>query len=317
MPVLEKDPLEGSVDAVVVMFEVALAVTLAETDIKEEVLAADDAVVGSDTMLLVPLPVKVLLELLNETVLEVPVVVRLMVEVNDGVVVVRLVPLLLAMVEVELKPLEVPVLTELVSSEEVLDKLEVVVAKVGSVAIDTLIDPDEDEEEPVDDEVLVDDVELDEVLVEELELDEVLLEELECDEVLLEEFECDEVLDEKDERDELLVEEVEKVLVDEVLVDFLLVEDELVATDLPLTQSQRLKSCGAVYFWNGDEVLVLEFGVSTDRTTSGLLLTSWCRSSRNYMAPRTRAQALVCTAQQRIQIHLSQGHPCWWEHFQV
>ena len=194
MLVLEKDPLEVPVDAVVVMFEVALMVALAETDTEEELLADNDDVVDSDTVLLVPLPVKILLELLNEALLEVPVTVLLMIKVNDGVLVVRLVPLLVALVEVVLTPLEVPVLTWVVLNEEVLDKLEVVVAKVGSVAIDTLLDPDEDDDEPVEDEVLVEEVEPDEVLVVELERDEDLLEELELDEDLLVEVERDEVL---------------------------------------------------------------------------------------------------------------------------
>lgn len=56
-----------------------------------------------------------------------------------------------------------------------------------------------------------------------------------------------------------MVEEVEReeVFVEVLLVEDELVEDVLVATELPLTQLQRLKSCVAVYFWKGDEVLDL------------------------------------------------------------
>jgi hypothetical protein len=138
VPVLEKDPLEVFAD-----------------------------IVGSVTILLVPLPVKILLELLNEVLVEVPVAVLLRVVANVGVVVVRLVLLVIdgKLVEVELKPLEVPVLNEVVLFEEVgeklevgeelegVDELEVVVVKVESVAIDRV-----DDDDPVEEVVVVDEL---------------------------------------------------------------------------------------------------------------------------------------------------------------
>lgn len=120
-----------------------LRVVLAEAEIGEAVLADVDEV-----MLLVILPLGAVIELFDEALL--------VVETNDDVVVVRFVPLLLdtVLIEVELSPLEVPVLSEVVLSEVVLleevdNKLDVVVVIVGSVAMEPVTDPDEEEDDPV------------------------------------------------------------------------------------------------------------------------------------------------------------------------
>lgn len=115
-----------------------LRVVLAEAEIGEAVLADVDEV-----MLLVILPLGAVIELFDEALL--------VVETNDDVVVVRFVPLLLdtVLIEVELSPLEVPVLSEVVLLEEVDNKLDVVVVIVGSVAMEPVTDPDEEEDDPV------------------------------------------------------------------------------------------------------------------------------------------------------------------------
>jgi hypothetical protein len=149
VPVLDETPLEGPVSVNVVIFEVPLTVVLAETKVGEAVLLYDDDVVGNDVTILVPLA---LTEMLDEAV-----------ELNDEVGVVRLVPLKLVttLVEVELSPLEIPVLSETVLLEDVagtldvidkldvMDELEEVVATVGSVAVEALTDLDEDEDDIV------------------------------------------------------------------------------------------------------------------------------------------------------------------------
>jgi hypothetical protein len=117
---------------------VTLRVVLAEAEIGEAVLADVDEV-----MLLVILPLGAVIELFDEALL--------VVETNEDVVVVRFVPLLLdtVLIEVELSPLEVPVLSEVVLLEEVDNKLDVVVVIVGSVAMEPVTDPDEEEDDPV------------------------------------------------------------------------------------------------------------------------------------------------------------------------
>jgi hypothetical protein len=117
---------------------VTLRVVLAEAEIGEAVLADVDEV-----MLLVRLPLGAVIELFDEALL--------VVETNEDVVVVRFVPLLLdtVLIEVELSPLEVPVLSEVVLLEEVDNKLDVVVVIVGSVAMEPVTDPDEEEDDPV------------------------------------------------------------------------------------------------------------------------------------------------------------------------
>jgi hypothetical protein len=199
VPLVEKDPLEAPVGVEVVMFEVTLKVVLAETETGEAVLADDDDVEDSEVELLVPLPLGTVIELLKEALL--------VVEINDEVVVVEFAPLLLdtELVEVELSPLEVPVLIEVVLLEEVDDKLDVVEVIVGSMAVEPVTAPDEDDDDPV------------------------------------------KVLDKVAPVDD------EVVTIEELLA----VEDELVGTELPSIQSQSVVSSGAVYFWNGDEVLGL------------------------------------------------------------
>jgi hypothetical protein len=272
VPVLDETPLEGPVSVNVVIFEVPLTVVLAETKVGEAVLLYDDDVVGNDVTILVPLA---LTEMLDEAV-----------ELNDEVGVVRLVPLKLVttLVEVELSPLEIPVLSETVLLEDVagtldvidkldvMDELEEVVATVGSVAVEALTDLDEDEDDIVkvldrgwrvdveinpveEDEREVDPLEevecdvdlLEEVECEEDRLEEDRLEEVECEEDLLEEVECEVDMLEEAECEELLA-------VDEVLPR---VEDELDVTVLPSMQSQSPVRYAALYFWKGDEVLAL------------------------------------------------------------
>jgi hypothetical protein len=172
------------------MFEVTLRVVLAEAEIGEAVLTD-----VNEVMLLVRFPLGAVIELLDEALL--------VVETNDDVVV----PLILetVLIEVELSPLEVPVLNEVVLLEEVDDKLDVIVVTVGSVAVEPVTDPDEDDDDPV------------------------------------------KVLDKVAPVDD------EVVTIEELLA----VEDGLVGTELPSIQSQSVVSSGAVYFWNGDEVLGL------------------------------------------------------------
>jgi hypothetical protein len=110
----------------VVVFEVTLRVVLAETEMGEAEL-----VDVNEVMLLVPLPLGAVIELFDEALL--------VVETNEDVVV--------SVVEVELSPLEVPVLNEVVLLEEVDDKLDVVEVIVGSVAVEPVTDTDEDEDE--------------------------------------------------------------------------------------------------------------------------------------------------------------------------
>lgn len=234
--------------------EAALEVELAVLVTPDKVLLTDTLTLGEEVLemtgvvgprVIVPLPLEILLVLLDDAVLEVPVALLLIVGINDEVVVVRFVTLVIAvaLIEVELKPLELLVLIKVLLFEEAV-KLEGVDVIVGSEIVDTLVDPDEDDDDPVNDELLV----------EELEPDGVLVDEVEPEEDLDDEALVDDVLDDEVLAEEVLVEEVlELVLV------FLVVDDELVVGRVPSTQAQSSVSSGALYFLNGDVVLDLSW----------------------------------------------------------